>query len=76
MSEKTLNGRIILKHDTETNWNKATNFVPKLGELIIYDDLKKMKIGDGTTKVINLPFVKGSHDNTISVSDHSLVITT
>jgi hypothetical protein len=26
------------------------------GEIIIYDDLRKFKIGDGTTKVDNLPF--------------------
>ena len=35
--EKTLNSRIIHKHDTESNWLKATNFIPKQGELIVYD---------------------------------------
>jgi hypothetical protein len=29
MSEKTLNARIINKHDIEANWIKATGFVPK-----------------------------------------------
>ena len=61
MAEKSLNARIIHKHDTETNWNKATNFIPKQGEFIIYDEdsshsYKRIKIGDGTTTVINLAF--------------------
>jgi predicted MPP superfamily phosphohydrolase len=34
---KEMNTRVINKHDYEVNWVKATNFVPKRGELIIYD---------------------------------------
>lgn len=62
MSEKTLNNiRIVHKHDIEENWLKATNFIPKRGELIIYDKdnnytYERMKIGDGYTRVSNLPF--------------------
>ena len=38
MSEKTLNNiRIVHKHDIEANWLKAENFIPKQGEIIIYD---------------------------------------
>lgn len=37
MAETFLNGRFIQKHDIEANWNKATNFVPKKGEIIVYD---------------------------------------
>ena len=53
--------RIQLKNDTEENCNKATNFIPKTGELIIYSTdeahpFPRFKVGDGTTKVINLPF--------------------
>lgn len=54
------NTRIQLKHDTETNWNKAVNFIPKAGEMIIYDadstNPVRIKIGDGITVVNNLPF--------------------
>lgn len=57
MANKTFQGRIVQKHDTKANWDKATNFVPLKGEIIIYDDLKKIKIGDGTTKVGNLDFI-------------------
>ena len=62
MNEKQILSRIIQKHDIETNWNKAANFIPMRGELIVYDidanyDYERLKIGDGTTTVIDLPFV-------------------
>ena len=57
MANKTFQGRIVQKHDTKANWDKATNFVPLKGEIIVYDDLKKIKIGDGATKVGNLAFI-------------------
>ena len=40
-TEKTLKTRVVLKHDTEANWETAENatnpFIPKKGEVIIYD---------------------------------------
>ena len=61
MTEKTINGRIINKHDIEENWLKAVNFTPKQGEIIIYDidanyTYERLKIGDGTHNVNELPF--------------------
>lgn len=56
MANKTFQGRIVQKHDTKANWDKATNFVPLKGEIIIYDDLNKIKIGDGSTKINDLKF--------------------
>jgi len=29
MDEKMFNTRIIHKHDTQANWEKAVNFIPK-----------------------------------------------
>lgn len=60
-TEKNISSRIINKHDTEVNWNKATNFTPKVGEIIVYDrdetyNYERFKIGDGVTAVANLPF--------------------
>lgn len=51
---------IRIKHKTATSvdWEKATNFIPLSGEIIIYSDLNKIKIGDGSTSVVNLPFAK------------------
>lgn len=62
MAEKVLSTRIVHKHDTEAHWNLATNFVPKQGELIVYDidanySYERFKIGDGSTLVSGLPFV-------------------
>lgn len=61
MTEKQILSRIIQKHDIEANWNKAVNFVPMRGELIVYDIddthlYERFKIGDGVTNVNDLPF--------------------
>ena len=58
---KEIATRIILKHDIESNWNRAETFVPNQGEIIIYDidttySYERFKIGDGKTTIINLPF--------------------
>lgn len=62
MMQKELASRIVHKHDIATNWNKATTFIPKQGEMIVYDiddlhDYERIKIGDGKTIVSSLPFV-------------------
>jgi hypothetical protein len=62
MAEKRLNTRIVHKHDIQSNWEKATGFIPMKGEIIIYDtdmnySYERCKIGDGNTNVNNLPFV-------------------
>lgn len=60
--EKRLNARLCQKIDTEENWNKAVNFIPLKGEIIIYTDnidpskLIGIKIGDGNSKVTELDF--------------------
>lgn len=48
------------KIDTAENWAKAVNFVPLLGEIILYSDLRKIKIGDGQTKIADLQFWEDS----------------
>ena len=62
MAEKTLNTRFQMKTDTEANWLKAINFIPKNGEIIIYaadatHSYQRVKVGDGATLVNNLPFI-------------------
>ena len=67
-ANNTIKTRIQLKSDTEANWNKAgpkdgsPGFIPLAGELIIYSadnahPFSRLKIGDGQTNVINLPFI-------------------
>ena len=73
-----LNLRIISTHDTQENWDKLTEFIPKAGELIVYDSDKdvayeRFKIGDGKTLLKDIPFAVDSvimslfkiQDNTI-----------
>ena len=61
MSEKIFNGRIKQKHGTASEWSLATTFVPKDGELIVYDvdsnnPSPRFKVGNGVDKVNDLPF--------------------
>ena len=66
-ANNTIKTRIQLKSDTEANWNKAApkegsnGFVPLLGELIVYTadathPFCRLKVGDGVTNVVDLPF--------------------
>ena len=62
MAEKNVQARIQHKHDTEANWNKALNFIPKIGEIIVYDiddncNYSRFKIGDGVRTINDLEFL-------------------
>ena len=73
MAEKTIQARVIQKHATTAQWNAATGFVPKLGEVIAYTDVNKLKIGDGKTVAKNLPFLKDENTTyTFSASNPTL----
>lgn len=65
--DKKFNARVQHKIDTQENWEKATNFIPLKGELIIYDidannTSRRIKIGDGITPVNDLEFVSAQSD--------------
>lgn len=71
--------RIIQKHETEANWNKATGFIPKLGEVIIYDPdathtRSRIKVGDGIKVVSALPFSSQNVDFSVVEVTDDLVI--
>lgn len=72
LAEKNISARIVHKHDIEENWLKAVNFIPKQGEIIVYDvddnyDYERIKIGDGEQNVNDLPFFGGSSDSTLEL---------
>lgn len=75
MAEKTINSRVVHKHDIEANWLKATGFYPKQGEIIVYDiddtyGYERFKIGDGKSLVSDLPFAYDALASDISaISD-------
>lgn len=66
MAERKVKTRVQSKHDVEKNWNNAS-FPPLPGEIIVYDKdagvdggthtKPRIKIGDGSTSVNDLPFV-------------------
>ncbi len=69
LKEIVIQSRLIQRHDIEENWNKATDFAPRLGEMIIYDPDSthrrpryKLGIWDGVSEktadmlCVNLPF--------------------
>ena len=68
---KTFDTRIISKHDTTANWSARRAFIPLKGEVIIYEDYKLengsyipgIKVGDGTTPAVDLPFVSQDIEN-------------
>lgn len=63
-----------IKKDTSINWSKAKNFIPKENEIIVYTDLRhSIKIGDGVTKVNELPFVYSCE---YDVDEDTLIINT
>ena len=63
----------IIKKDITENWNKAKNFIPKENEVIVYTDTQQQKIGDGKTKLNELPFIDL---NFYSVDGTTLIIET
>ena len=71
MANKTIKTRIVQKHASETDWQKATGFTPLKGEIIVYDtdsnhSCGRFKIGDGETLVNELPFYDESINNDIA----------
>lgn len=73
MAEKNINTRIIQKHDTEANWNAATNFIPKQGEIIVYEidanhDTPRFKVGNGTANIKSLPFADKNYLTSANIS--------
>lgn len=74
--------QLTIKHDIAANWAKAINFIPNFDELILYDgiiengkyvELPRLKLGDGVTKLKDLPFLDSENskkDLDISYSYH------
>ena len=57
MSTKYLNVKIINRRDTSTNWAETGTTILDAGEIIVYTDLHKIKVGDGTSTISALPFI-------------------
>ncbi len=56
MAEKAVYGKLCLRIDTAGNWRTA-NPVLLRGEIGIEEDTSRMKVGDGQTAWVELPYV-------------------
>lgn len=78
---KKIKARISQLHGTTEYWNNKIGFIPKQGEIIIYDDYKSetdqddniiyipgIKIGTGNAYVQDLPFI--GEEETKTLLDH------
>lgn len=64
MAENIEKARMSQKHDIDKNWQLVPDFVPKPGEIIIYDRdenhrKQRMKVGDGESSIAGLGFFAG-----------------
>lgn len=64
--------RIKQKNDSTANWNTANNegFKPLQGEIIVYNDVNRIKIGDGSNTVSNVPFLDA---NCVHLTDNETI---
>lgn len=72
MAEHNIKATLIQKCKTASDWATDDNkvYVPKKGEIIIYSDLKKIKVGDGMNYVADLDFI----DKEIIVDNGRLIL--
>lgn len=76
MANTTLKTRIVLNNKTQAEWESETysSTVPLKGEVCIYSDLRKIKIGDGTSTIAELTFANLTPEEVqslISAASHS-----
>lgn len=72
VKQKNVKARYQQKIDTEANWNKAVNFIPMKGEIIIYQkdenySYDRIKIGDGITVVTDLTFIQSAQSDSTDI---------
>lgn len=54
---------VLVRTDTTANWNAATGFIPRKGEVIVYEDYQTKtytveEYGEIVTKTVNIPAIK------------------
>lgn len=62
----------IVSQNTSSGWADKPGYVPKKGEFCLYIDSSTLKIGDGSTPIVDLPFVKDNDVQRIAqrLDDH------
>ena len=49
----------IVSENTSAGWAENPLYTPRAGEICLYTDLSKIKIGDGMAPIVDLPFIVG-----------------
>jgi len=57
IGDKTSVDLNIVSENTESGWAGTPMYVPKKGEICLYTDTGKIKIGDGSVCLVDLPFI-------------------
>lgn len=47
----------IVSENTVDGWDEIKLYVPKAGEICIFTDTGRMKVGDGLTPIVDLPYI-------------------
>lgn len=59
IGDKTSSDLHIVSENTEAGWEEMYDYVPKHGEICLYTDTDKIKIGNGTAQIVDLPYIEG-----------------
>ena len=72
MAQKVINTRLVLKHDTLTNW-EASSLVLLKSEIGVVDGTNKFKIGDGVNVFKDLPYATNTPDEITALISNSAI---
>ena len=61
----------IISENTEAGWEEMPLYIPKRGEVCVYTDTTRIKIGDGVVPVVDLPYIGSSDTEAIMAELHS-----
>lgn len=65
LGNKTSADLNIVSENTESGWNDMTTYVPKQGEICLYTDTHRIKIGDGSVCLVDLPYINSADIDTV-----------
>ena len=70
---KTAEDLKLVSENTERGWEANRTYLPKFGEICLYTDLGRIKIGDGVVPLIDLPFINDHDYDTVmsAIQNHT-----
>lgn len=66
----------IISENTSAGWDADPLYIPKRGEICVYSDTNKIKIGDGEVSIIDLPYVNGGYEELMDLFHKHIYDTT